>query len=64
MGRLGALLGPSWGPLGPPWGHLGGLLGDLWGFLGRRKVEKKQLFVATENKVEGEERELTPEEIQ
>ena len=33
-GRLGAILGPSWGLLGPSWGLLGGSRGHLGAILG------------------------------
>ena len=35
LGRLGAVLEPSWGRLGPSWGHLGAVLGRLGAILGR-----------------------------
>ena len=33
-GRLGPVLGRSWGGLGPSWGRLGAVLGPFWGYLG------------------------------
>ena len=39
-GRLGAVLGPSWGHLGPSWGRLGAVLG-LLGQLGTQDRPKR-----------------------